>query len=190
MVDLKTSRDGGKTMIEDLRVKKTIRDIQNGFIEVLETKSFEKITVNDICNASLIGRSTFYHHYQDKYDLLDQMNRHQAKKFNQLLFQRIQDLDKDELQINLYNGLVSDRKIIIALVSVNNVDNNLKSAYFKLLKKYFSEFSPEIKVDVPDDFLSDLYANTALMAILWSLKHGHQEEIAKFMNEIVRKLIF
>lgn len=176
-------------MTEDLRVTKTIRDIQTGFIQVLQTKSFEKITVNDICNASLVGRSTFYHHYQDKFDLLEQMNQSQANKFNLLLSKRMEKLDQDEFLIDLYNDLARDRETITTLVTVSNEENNLKSAYFKLLKKYFTSVSPQIVVDVPDDFLSDFYANSALMAILWSLKNGHPEQIASFMNELVKKLI-
>ena len=31
---------------------------------------FERITLTDICNASLVPRSTFYRYFEDKYDLL------------------------------------------------------------------------------------------------------------------------
>lgn len=176
-------------MTEDLRVIKTIRDIQNGFIQVLQDKTFEKITVNDICTASLVGRSTFYHHYQDKYDLLAQMNHNQIEKFNDLLSDRIEQLSQDELLLNLYNSLIPDSKVITTLVEISDVKDNLKATYFKLLKQYFVKVSSQIKIEVPNDFLSDFYANSALTAILWSLKHGHQEEISKFMNGLVKKSI-
>jgi len=176
-------------MTEDLRVVKTIRDIQKGFIKILQDTSFEKVTVNDICTASLVGRSTFYHHYQDKYDLLEQMNQAQADKFNSLLFDRMKRLHQDDLLLDLYNGLISDKNVIMTLVTISDVKNDLKTTYFKILKQYFVEASSQIKIDVPNDFLSDFYSNSALTAILWSLKNGHQSEIATFMNGLVKKSI-
>lgn len=35
----------------------------------LENKDFERITINDICKRAAVHRSTFYNHFQDKYDL-------------------------------------------------------------------------------------------------------------------------
>lgn len=39
-------------------------------LHLLETKPFSKITVNELCEQSMIVRSTFYLHFQDKYELL------------------------------------------------------------------------------------------------------------------------
>lgn len=52
---------------------KTKKLIQTAFIEVLEKKPFESITISDITNRANINRGTFYLHYLDKFDLLDQM---------------------------------------------------------------------------------------------------------------------
>jgi putative transcriptional regulator len=37
----------------------------------LRTKSFAKITVNDICDTAMVSRSTFYTHFEDKFFLLN-----------------------------------------------------------------------------------------------------------------------
>ena len=50
---------------QDLRIIKTNRDLEAGFIQACQMKPFAKVTVNDICKAGLVGRSTFYHHYQE-----------------------------------------------------------------------------------------------------------------------------
>ena len=54
----------------DLRVIKTRREIENAMIVLLQQKSFEKITVQNILDVALVNRSTFYQHYADKYALL------------------------------------------------------------------------------------------------------------------------
>ena len=56
---------------EDLRVRKTKANLYKALIELMEEKSFEDIKVIDICRVSLINRSTFYDHFNDKYELLN-----------------------------------------------------------------------------------------------------------------------
>ena len=36
----------------------------------LEETPFEKITLTQLCDASMVPRSTFYRYFEDKYDLL------------------------------------------------------------------------------------------------------------------------
>ncbi|MBQ0004570.1 MAG: TetR/AcrR family transcriptional regulator C-terminal domain-containing protein [Clostridiales bacterium] len=40
-------------------------------LQLVKSRRFSKITVNDICELSHISRKTFYRHYSDKYDLLN-----------------------------------------------------------------------------------------------------------------------
>ena len=49
---------------------------------LLSDKPFRKITVQDISDAALVHRSTFYKHFQDQYDLLEalfEQKRQQSK---------------------------------------------------------------------------------------------------------------
>lgn len=62
-----------KTPSTDLRVLKTREAIKSHFLDLLLHKSFTDITVKDIADTARIGRGTFYLHYKDKFDLLDQV---------------------------------------------------------------------------------------------------------------------
>lgn len=55
----------------DLRVVKTLRQIDQALLENLRQRPFPKITVDQLCQSALINRSTFYKYYQDKFDLMD-----------------------------------------------------------------------------------------------------------------------
>ena len=57
-------------MKEDLRVKKTKAALFSAFYHLLGEKSFEEITVNELCERAEIRRATFYKHYNDKQDFL------------------------------------------------------------------------------------------------------------------------
>lgn len=54
---------------DSAKVLQTKRILAEQLMELLEHKSFKKITVNDICQSALISRSTFYLHFEDKYQL-------------------------------------------------------------------------------------------------------------------------
>lgn len=54
----------------DLRIRKTYMCLMNALLELLKEKSFEEITVNELCDRALVGRGTFYKHFADKYAFL------------------------------------------------------------------------------------------------------------------------
>lgn len=53
--------------------RRTKRLIQDSFLQMLENKPFEAITIGDIAKRAKINRGTFYLHYKDKFDLLEQI---------------------------------------------------------------------------------------------------------------------
>jgi AcrR family transcriptional regulator len=55
----------------DLRVLRTRKMLKNALIELTIEKGFPAVTVGEIADRAMVNRSTFYRHYQDKYDLLD-----------------------------------------------------------------------------------------------------------------------
>lgn len=57
---------------EDLRVQRTRKLLQQALLELTVEKGFAAITVRDITRHAMVNRSTFYRHYVDKYELLNQ----------------------------------------------------------------------------------------------------------------------
>ena len=58
---------------EDPRVKRTRKLINQAFFDLMNEKGFQAITVQDITDRAEVNRATFYAHYEDKYDLLEQI---------------------------------------------------------------------------------------------------------------------
>ncbi len=56
----------------DRRIAKTRRAIADAFWALMQTRDFRDITVNDAAARAEISRTTFYHHYKDKFDWLEQ----------------------------------------------------------------------------------------------------------------------
>lgn len=57
---------------EDLRVRRTRKMLLEALIDLTIERGFAAVTVRDIAERAMVNRATFYRHYLDKYDLLDQ----------------------------------------------------------------------------------------------------------------------
>ena len=53
----------------DRRIARTRGMLQHALISLILKKDYEAITIEDICDAANVGRSTFYAHYTNKDDL-------------------------------------------------------------------------------------------------------------------------
>lgn len=55
----------------DTGTARTLISLRGALSELLKAEAFETVSIQSICAASLIPRSTFYNYFSDKYDLLD-----------------------------------------------------------------------------------------------------------------------
>ena len=101
------------TKKEDLRIRKTKANLYKGLITMLEEKSFEEIKVTDICQIALVNRSTFYDHFNDKYELLTS------------LINDIKNEFKDNLQVKKEVKTVKEYCLELAKEITNYLDKNL-----------------------------------------------------------------
>lgn len=65
----------------DLRVQKTYMALFQSFQDLLTQKSFEKLTVREICDRAMVRTATFYKHFTDKYDFAAFMIRELRTEF-------------------------------------------------------------------------------------------------------------
>jgi AcrR family transcriptional regulator len=56
----------------DPRVKRSRRYLRDSLVSLIDEKGFDAVTVNDLTKRADLNRATFYLHYHDKFDLLDQ----------------------------------------------------------------------------------------------------------------------
>jgi AcrR family transcriptional regulator len=71
--------------VRDPRIRRTRKLLQGALATLMQTKSFDEISVQDITEAATVNRATFYDHYTDKFALMEAMI---AGGFHELLFER------------------------------------------------------------------------------------------------------
>ena len=57
--------------MEDKRITRTKKNLKETLLRLLNDSRFEDISIKELCNAAGISRVTFYTHYSDKFDLMD-----------------------------------------------------------------------------------------------------------------------
>ncbi|RZI04962.1 TetR/AcrR family transcriptional regulator [Staphylococcus condimenti] len=122
----------------DLRVQKTHLLLRNTFLEMMETKQFEDITVSELCDKALIRRSTFYRHYNDKYDYLnklieDFMMRVRALHINQYNPKHPEDYFYQFLNDIL--AFMNDNKKLVHAIANINFHNEVAEIYYDQIYK-------------------------------------------------------
>lgn len=63
----------------------TAARMDEAFLELLEKKDFDYITVKEICERAWVNRSTFYLHYETIGDLLEECARHIINRFTEFM---------------------------------------------------------------------------------------------------------
>lgn len=54
----------------DRRIEKTRKALKEALVYLIQEKSFESVSIQEILDKADVGRSTFYIHYESKYELL------------------------------------------------------------------------------------------------------------------------
>lgn len=81
------------------RATKTRGNIKQAFIELINEKGLDALTVSDITRRANINRGTFYLHFVDKYDLLEQLENETVDQLQSILLgeRDIPEADLDQV---------------------------------------------------------------------------------------------
>ena len=100
------------------RRRESVAKIEQTFVELLQSKSLNQITVSDICKRADLNRSTFYANYLDIYDLADKIKEHLESEIDRLY---------QEERINKFNS--NDYLKLFQHIKENQI---FYKTYFKL----------------------------------------------------------
>ncbi|MBQ4187392.1 MAG: TetR/AcrR family transcriptional regulator [Firmicutes bacterium] len=121
--------------------ERTDRDITNALFLVMERKSFEKITVQDILEEAMINRSTFYQHFSDKYAILERLQ----ERYIGGITERMDALAKDEPRdLNAINQVFctyinEHRYKMKKLLSVRSENLDMEGQMRRLFSRYLEK---------------------------------------------------
>lgn len=123
-------------MKRDLRIVKTLSAIDTAFLELLQEKTFDKITIKEICERALINRATFYSHYSDKFQLIESYQESLVKGIREILYsnvkgsslKEIMDKEVKETIQNVLTFMKDNKDKVLAVLE--SVDSAAFAEYF------------------------------------------------------------
>ena len=89
----------------DQRTRLTKMLIRKAFTELLREKPVQNITVKELCQTAGINRGTFYSHYTDIYDLLQQIEDEITEEFQKSLQPLLEGDPSDLTPLNITAGV-------------------------------------------------------------------------------------
>jgi len=181
--------------VEDLRIRRTRKLLQQALIEGAVEKGFAALTVRDITRRAMVNRSTFYRHYLDKYDLLEQhisdiyemleeqggIERESCHKAFVELFKQIQQFP------DFY-------RVMLGTQADTFLSQRFRQQTQQRFLAYFSQAFPET-ISNPDtpplDLMFTTIGSAACAALTWWLEQEQPcspEQLTDWLRQIIRAI--
>ncbi|MEJ6347969.1 TetR/AcrR family transcriptional regulator [Holzapfeliella sp. He02] len=176
-------------MKQDLRSYKTEKAIKSSFFNLLRKESFNNISVINIVRLAEVGRPTFYNHYIDKYDLLNNIIKDYGDIFRTLISQRFKEKDIDKTLYQVADFLIANKKEINLLKTIDAP--NIIHEFNVILESEFKKSIPNNLNKLPIDYVKELYISISMVFINHALNTDEiNEDVIESLNQIQRDLNF
>lgn len=161
----------------DLRIIKTKKNIREAFLELRKKHSVDEIKVNELCKQAMINKTTFYNHYQDVYELSEELEQEVLQNF----YANFKDMDM---------LLTDPERFIRGMNEALACDDNMLRI---LYRDHFDELVRRIEIHI-----KSLYAKEHQMLISFliggsvhlMLKPGNENaKVEEFLSRIVQKIM-
>lgn len=148
----KTSKKAGDNLMTneklDRRKKYTRMVLKESLMTLLQEKQIFSITVKEICELSDINRSTFYAHYDNPFDLLEQIEQELIDDLNSFLSSY--NFSKEDEALNMTEKLIEyfatkqkECQILLSKNSHSSFEQNIRD----IAKQYIMQNRKQIGID-------------------------------------------
>ncbi len=180
----------GKT---DERVRRTHERLGSALVALIQEKSIDDVTVQEVLDRASVGRSTFYLHFRDKNDLLLS----QLEKFLEMMSTALSVRKEKSLRVvpvaEMFEHIGSQKKMYRALA-----DSGRLNDFFDLAQGYFARGIERRLVEsgrlpkLPERELAaraSAMAGSLLSLLRWWLERGAKEPPGA-MDELFHRMVW
>lgn len=176
----------------DLRVRRTCSLLSLALVNLMQTRSFDKISVLHICERAMVHRATFYLHFDDKYDLLRYILSEYAKQITDDSIADLKEYITDaaakffadiEKNYLVYKRMIEKND---SLVLLNVLEDSIHNIIYKKMSECLDE--PEEKLRTRASFYCGGVMNLAVKMCTGGLSRSCGDvlpEIRKLIDKVL-----
>lgn len=186
----------------DRRVIRTKKLLRTALTELMNEKNFDEIKVSDITEKADINRGTFYLHYHDKYDLLEQNENEVIEEikqikntthFNKAEISATKLLDQPiPFMTKLFEYVQENAdfmKVILGPKGGASFQNKLKEVMRNKISTNVAKHLKEHHLLVPVEYISS-YAVSAQLGVMQQWLESGMKETPEQVALIISRLVF
>ena len=153
--------------------KRTLDALSSSMFLLLSEKSFEEITVGELCEQAQYPRATFYNYFDDKYDLLNYCWLSLAEKIGLSEYHHAQENDMLYLFFDRIYAFTKQHSERISHILSHNPEVGYMFSSFRnflssQMRRIFKDCPDAMQKDIPNELLADHYSNTLFLVWQWS----------------------
>ena len=181
----------------------TAKKMDKALISLLAEKSFEYITVSEICKRADVNRSTFYLHYENTVDLLDETARFLLDDFMsyfnddvKIIASKLRESSLDELvfisdeYLHPYLTYIKENKSVFSTVLLHSFSFGFNEIFQRLYENVFNPVLERFNYPVADrKYAMMFYLNGITAVVTEWLKDGCEKTIGE-VSRIIYECIF
>jgi len=168
---------------DDLRIRRTRKLLFHALLELMEKQAFETISVKQICDLAMVHRTTFYTHFQDKYDLLSSTIRQIAEEELPLAGKT---LSPSESFQEILSVATKHHKLFSQLLNKerDSLSNILRRDMGEGIRKYLVENYAMEENSIELHIRTEAYIGAILGVLNWWLENNMSIDLETLMSKL------
>ena len=181
----------------------TAKKMDKALISLLEEKSFEYITDSEICKKANVNRSTFYLHYENTVDLLDETARFLLDGFMDYFDVDVKNITNmfkestlDELNfiseeyLNPYLSYIKDNKSLFSTVLLHSASFRFNDIFQRLYDNIFNPILERYNYPLNDRKYAMMFYLNGITAVVTEWLKDECEKSIREVSQIIYGCIF
>ena len=181
----------------------TAKKMDKALISLLEEKSFEYITVSEICKRAEVNRSTFYLHYENTVDLLNETIRFLLDDFMSYfnvdvksVVDKFEENSTDELMfitdeyLHPYLSYIKENKTVFSTALSQAVSFEFDKIFQRLYENIFDPILERYNYPVADRKYAMMFYLNGITAIVKEWLKDNCEKSISEVSQIIYGCVF
>ena len=156
--------------------KKSQEQIEKIFLQLIQKKNIDEISVSSICEIANLNRSTFYANYIDIYDLAEKIKKNMEIEFAEFQLSNNAHQDPDGY-LNMFRYVKDNQIFFKTYFKLEDISKNLPTQYhIELAEKYYDNKFIDYHIE---------FFRAGLNAVIKKWLNNNCKETPEEINEII-----